>query len=96
MTTAAGAPTVIGRLRAVRRAQRQAWLEAHPDLLARLPGSRDDVTADESGALDEAVWELRRMGLYTKTASRHDCRWNVRLIVADIRGEAPRRRWNRP
>ena len=68
-------------------AQRLAWLRAHPDLLARLPGVHEDVEPAQSEALDEAVKGLKFMKLYAPTAAPITVRWGIRLCVSELRGE---------
>ncbi len=76
-----------------RQVRRRAWLVARPDLLARLPSDREDVTDAHRAALDEAFAGLRASGLYGREYKAQDAHWNIRGLVTDIRG-GPGRNWN--
>jgi len=68
--------------------QRLAWLQAHPDLLARLPGIANDVEDDQAAALEEALRGMRHVRLYAPTASSDGARWGIRVCVSELRGQA--------
>jgi len=69
-------------------AQRLAWLRAHPELLARLPGTSNDVGEAQSAALDEAWRRMKHERLYAATAAAINGRWGIRKLVDELRTEA--------
>jgi len=69
------------------QAQRRAWLEARPELLARLPSSNDDVDDAQSAALDDAVKQMKFYKLYGPTTPAMSLRWGIRQLVAELRRE---------
>jgi hypothetical protein len=66
-------------------ARRLAWLQAHPELLARLPGTQNDVEPDQSEALDEAWRRMKHERLYAATAATINGRWSIRKLVDELR-----------
>lgn len=88
--------TTRGAERLEKHASRLAWLRDHPQLLAQLPGARDDVDGPHSEALDAAVRGLQLVRLYAPRTEVGRMRWGIRLAVSEIRGEAlplQDRRW---
>lgn len=79
--------TTSGQRRLAKHAQRIDCLRAHPELLARLPGANDDVSPQQSSALDEALRLLKSVRLYAPTAAPESLRWGIRMAVSEIRGE---------
>lgn len=73
--------------RTAKHADRLAWLQAHPDLLAKLPGAGDDVDARTSEALDEALRQMKFLQLYAPSSGPVATRWGIRLLVSEIRGQ---------
>jgi hypothetical protein len=79
--------TTSGARRRAQHQQRLAWLQARPELLARLPGANDDVTPQQSSALDEALRALMLVRLYAPTSIAASVRWGIRMLVSEIRAE---------
>lgn len=79
--------TTSGTRRLEKHAQRLDWLRAHPELLARLPSANDDVSPQQSSALDEALRGMKLVRLYAPTAAPDSLRWGIRMAVAEIRQE---------
>ncbi len=70
----------------MKRAQRIAWLAAHPALLARLPDQGDfRVSPDQDAALVEALRGLKAVKLFAETAQTDAARWTVQGLVSELR-----------
>ncbi len=77
-----------GAQRTLKAAQRRAWLTAHPELLARLPGTTENVEPEHGLALDEAVKGMKFARLYAPTVSAVNARWWIRGLVDELRKPA--------
>jgi hypothetical protein len=80
--------TTSGTRRLAAHAQRLAWLTTHPDLLGRLPGTKNDVDPAQSEALDEALRHMKLLRLYAPTAAAEHVRWGIRRLVDELRAAA--------
>jgi hypothetical protein len=72
------------------------WLRAHPALLAQLPGVTIDPTRAQTEAIDVALRGMQIVRLYAATTDPKNARWDIRLCVSELRGEAVSdkdRRW---
>lgn len=69
-----------------RVAARKAWLQEQPDVLA-VPGARDDVTDQGRALLADVLERMRAAGLYARTSDEWACRWGIRLLVSELRGQ---------
>jgi len=67
--------------------RRVDWLREHPELLTRLPGAYDDVSPTEANALDAALRGMSLEKLFSPTAAAKNVRWDIRVLVSEIRGE---------
>jgi hypothetical protein len=77
-----GNPT--GKRERDRRTQlRQDWLAAHGQAL---PAADEDVTPDQSRALDDAFTAMQAAGLYAATSERHVSKWGIRKLLSALRG----------
>jgi len=76
-----------GAHRHERHLHKLAWLRARPELLVRLPSAGQDVTPDQSEALDSAVRQMKHVRLYAPTSSADTVRWGIRALVSELRGE---------
>ena len=72
---------------ATKHAQRLDWLRAHPALLAQLPGVTEDITRKKAEALDTALRGLTLVRLFAVTAAPESTRWQIRLLVSELRGQ---------
>lgn len=79
------ANTMNGAQRDAKRQKRLTWLIDRPSLLARLPGTTDDVEDDGSAALVDAQRGLMQAGLYAPTTRPDMARWGIRALVSELR-----------
>lgn len=72
--------------RTLKRQQRLDWLRAYPSL-AQLPGAHENVEGESSAALDQALRDMRLVQLYAPSLGSDAGRWNIRLLVSELRGQ---------
>lgn len=72
------------RQRASRKGARLAWLLGS-DLMHMLPGAADDVSPEQSTALELARTRMVLAGLYSPTSERRATRWGIRLLISELR-----------
>jgi len=77
---------LTGARRVEQHQRRLAWLQAHPELLARLPGMANDVSDAQSEALNEALRGMKLVKLYAPTSDNQASRWSIRVLVSELRG----------
>ena len=76
-----------GLRRKEQHAARLQFLRDHPALAVRLPGVNQNVDAEHSIALDQAVKDLKFFQLYSPVANPDAVRWGIRLLISELRGE---------
>ena len=80
------ANTYTSGQRAARHQARLAWLRKWKQTV-ELPGAVEDVQEFQREALTMAHNGMVAAGLYARTSEPKACRWGIRLLVGELRGE---------
>ena len=62
---------------------RRDWLAEHGHAL---PSADEDVTPEQSRALDAAFDAMQAAGLYAPTSARSESKWGIRKLLSAMRG----------
>jgi hypothetical protein len=80
------ANTYSSTQRLARHAARLRWLKKWSKTV-ELPGASQDVEDFQREALLQAHEAMVKAGLYSPTSEPRACRWGIRLLVSELRGE---------
>jgi hypothetical protein len=75
---------------------RKAFLVEQPDFPV-VPSAIEDVSDQGAAVLTDVLERMRAAGLYARTSEVQACRWGIRLLASELRGERvpDRSKWYR-